>query len=363
MDTKRIVLLPGDGVGPEVVAEAQKVLAALAQRLPVAFSYETHDIGGAAYDAQGVPLPEETLAACLAADAVFLGAVGGPAYDALPPALRPEQGLLQLRKGLGLYANLRPVCTTSGIDLMMVRELTGGLYFGQPKGRTGTGAQERAVDTMVYTRPEIERIAHLGFELAQARRGQLTSIDKANVLATSQLWRDVVNGLAPQYPDVTVAHMYVDNAAMQLIRNPQQFDVMLTENMFGDILSDEAAMLAGSLGMLPSASFGAAAHPGGPRRGLYEPAHGSAPDIAGQDKVNPIATILSLAMMLEWSFGLADAARSIEAAVSQVLAAGIRTADIAEPGGQWVGTRAMGDAIVAAVDKIPAGSKCVSNRA
>jgi 3-isopropylmalate dehydrogenase len=353
----KIALLPGDGVGPEVLAEAEKVLAVLRGE---GLSVETEHapIGGAGYDAAKVPLPPATLALAQAADAVLMGAVGGPMYDTLPREVRPEQGLLQIRKALALFANLRPALlypelaaastlkpeVVAGLDLMIIRELTGDIYFGQPRGRrrNAAGADE-GFDTMRYSVPEVERIARVGFETARARGRKLCSVDKANVLDTSILWREVVTRIGSDYPDVALSHMYVDNAAMQLVRNPKQFDVIVTGNIFGDILSDEASMLAGSIGMLPSASLDAR------RKGLYEPIHGSAPDIAGQDKANPLATILSLAMLFRYTFARADLADRIEAAVRAVLRQGRRTGDIAQPGEPVIGTRAMGDAVAAAL--------------
>jgi 3-isopropylmalate dehydrogenase len=353
----KIAILPGDGIGPEIVAEALKVLERL-RRDGVAVETESAAIGGAGYDAAGQPLPEATLKLAQSADAVLLGAVGGPKYDALPRALRPEQGLLAIRKALGLFANLRPALlypelaavstlkaeVVSGLDVMIVRELTGDIYFGSPRGRrvNSAGATE-GFDTMLYSEPEIRRIARVGFDVAATRGGKLCSVDKANVLDTSILWREVVSAMAADYPAVQLSHMYVDNAAMQLVRDPRQFDVIVTGNMFGDILSDEASMLAGSIGMLPSASLDASG------KGLYEPIHGSAPDLAGHDQANPLATILSVAMMFRYTFGRADVADRIEAAVRTVLAGGLRTADLALAGEHVVGTRAMGDAVVAAL--------------
>ena len=353
----KIAMLPGDGIGTEIVAEAAKVLERL-RRDGLPIETETAPIGGAGYDAAGQPLPESTLAIAQRADAVVLGAVGGPKYESLPRHLRPEQGLLSIRKALGLFANLRPALlypelaassslkpeVVSGLDIMIVRELTGDIYFGTPRGRrvTAAGAAE-GFDTMLYSEPEIRRIACFGFEVARKRKRRLCSVDKANVLDTSILWREVVSSVAKDYADVELSHMYVDNAAMQLVREPRQFDVIVTGNMFGDILSDEASMLAGSIGMLPSASLDAN------NKGLYEPIHGSAPDIAGQDKANPLATILSLAMMFRYTFGRADVSDRIEAAVRKVLAQGKRTGDIALPGEQITGTREMGDAVVAAL--------------
>jgi 3-isopropylmalate dehydrogenase len=353
----KIAMLPGDGIGNEIVAEAAKVLERL-RRDGLPIETETAPIGGAGYDAVGQPLPEATLAIAQRAEAVVLGAVGGSKYESLPRHLRPEQGLLSIRKALGLFANLRPALlypelaassslkpeVVSGLDIMIVRELTGDIYFGTPRGRrvNAAGAAE-GFDTMLYSEPEIRRIACFGFEVARKRKRRLCSVDKANVLDTSILWREVVSSVAKDYADVELSHMYVDNAAMQLVREPRQFDVIVTGNMFGDILSDEASMLAGSIGMLPSASLDAN------NKGLYEPIHGSAPDIAGQDKANPLATILSLAMMFRYTFGRADVSDRIEAAVRKVLAQGKRTGDIALPGEQITGTREMGDAVVAAL--------------
>ncbi len=353
----KIAILPGDGIGPEIVREAVKVLDAL-RRDGLPIETEAAPIGGAGYDAAKHPLPESTLALARAADAVLLGAVGGPHYDTLPRALRPEQGILGIRKALALFANLRPALlfpelaavstlkpeVVSGLDLMIVRELTGDIYFGEPRGRRKNAAgEDEGYDTMHYSAPEIRRIARVGFEIARQRRKRLCSVDKANVLDTSILWREVVTTMARDFPDVALTHMYVDNAAMQLVRNPQQFDVIVTGNLFGDILSDEASMLAGSIGMLPSASLDANG------KGLYEPIHGSAPDIAGQDKANPLATILSLAMMFRYTFARADVADRIEGAVRAVLQSGHRSGDIALPGAPVIGTRAMGDAVVVAL--------------
>jgi len=353
----KIALLPGDGIGPEVVAEAAKLLEWLRREgLPI--ETETALIGGAAYDAAGSPLPDVTLELAQAADAVLMGAVGGPQYDALPRAMRPEQGILAIRKALGLFANLRPALLfpelasastlkpefVAGLDLMIVRELTGDVYFGVPRGRRTNAAGEiEGFDTMLYAESEILRIARVGFEIAAKRGRKLCSVDKANVLDTSILWREVVTAAGRDYPDVTLSHMYVDNAAMQLVRAPKQFDVIVTGNLFGDILSDEASMLAGSIGMLPSASLDEN------NKGLYEPIHGSAPDLAGKNRANPLATILSLAMMFRYTFSRADVADRIEAAVRQVLAQGHRTADIAAPGERVIGAREMGDAVAAAL--------------
>jgi 3-isopropylmalate dehydrogenase len=351
----KIAVLPGDGIGPEIVAEAVKVLQALDLR----FELAPAPVGGAAFAAAGHPLPEATLKLAQAADAVLFGAVGDWKYDRLERALRPEQAILGLRKELGLFANFRPaVCypqltgasslkpeLVAGLDLLIIRELTGDIYFGQPRGRRKApdghfpGAEE-AFDTMRYSRPEIERIAHVAFQAARKRRGRVTSVDKANVLETFQFWKDVVGEVHAHYPDVALDHLYVDNAAMQLIKAPKQFDVIVTGNMFGDILSDAAAMLTGSIGMLPSASLNAE------NRGLYEPSHGSAPDIAGKNVANPLATILSAAMMLRFSLNQPQAAVRIESAVQQVLQDGLRTADIAGAGDSRIGTREMGDAVV-----------------
>jgi 3-isopropylmalate dehydrogenase len=353
----KIAVLAGDGIGPEIVREAVKVLDAL-RRDGLPIETEAATIGGAGYDSAKHPLPESTLALARAADAVLLGAVGGPQYDTLPRALRPEQGILGIRKALALFANLRPALlfpelaavstlkpdVVSGLDLMIVRELTGDIYFGEPRGRRKNAAgEDEGYDTMRYGASEIRRIARVGFEIARKRRKRLCSVDKANVLDTSILWREVVTATARDFLDVALTHMYVDNAAMQLVREPRQFDVIVTGNLFGDILSDEASMLAGSIGMLPSASLDADG------KGLYEPIHGSAPDIAGQDKANPLATILSLAMMFRYTFARADLADRIEGAVRTVLHTGHRSGDIALPGEAVIGTRAMGDAVVAAL--------------
>lgn len=353
----KIAVLPGDGIGPEITAQAVRVLEALAAD-GLALEIETAPVGGAGYDAAGDPLPAETLALCEASDAILFGAVGGPAYDNLPREHRPEQGLLRLRKHLDLFANLRPALVypelahasslrpelVAGLDILIVRELTGDIYFGQPRGirRTESGERE-GFDTMRYTEGEIRRIARTAFEAARKRDRRVCSVDKANVLETTQLWRDVVTETHADYPDIALSHMYVDNAAMQLVRAPRQFDVIVTGNMFGDILSDEASMLTGSIGMLPSASLNERGF------GMYEPIHGSAPDIAGQDKANPLATIISAAMMLRYSLHQEAAAQRIEKAVAKVLASGLRTADIAAPGEATVGTVAMGDAVLAAL--------------
>jgi len=337
-----ICVLPGDGIGPEIVAQAVRVLEKVGEVFGHEFACETHLIGGAAIDATGGPLPEATLAAAKASDAVLLGAVGGPRWDAIDKAIRPEKGLLGIRKELGLFANLRPArlfpelaascclrpdIVGQGLDVMVVRELTGGAYFGQPRGEEVRGGERVALNTMIYSESEIRRIARVGFETARKRSGKLCSVDKANVLEVSQLWREVVIEEAANHPDVELSHMYVDNAAMQLVRAPSQFDVIVTENLFGDILSDEAAIITGSIGMLPSASLGA----GGP--GLYEPIHGSAPDIAGKDLANPLATILSVSMMFVHSLGLAAEAAAVDRAVAEVLRQGWRTGDIMGAGG------------------------------
>jgi 3-isopropylmalate dehydrogenase len=353
----KIAVLAGDGIGPEIVAQAVRVLKALS-RDGLALELEEAPFGGAGMDALGDPLPEPTLKLARSADAVLCGAVGGPKYDALPRPQRPEQGILRIRKELGLFANLRPALmfpeltrasslkpeVVSGLDIMIVRELTGDIYFGEPRGRrSNTRGEREGYDTMLYAEPEIRRIAEIAFAAAMKRGRKLCSVDKENVLETSRLWREVVSGIGKQYPQVELTHMYVDNAAMQLVRAPRHFDVIVTGNMFGDILSDEASMLTGSIGMLPSASLDAKS------KGLYEPAHGSAPDIAGRNLANPLATVLSCAMMLRYTFNQEAAARRIEAAVRKVLAQGYRTADIQEPGTKNVGTKEMGDAVVAAL--------------
>ena len=354
MAQHRVVLLPGDGIGPEITAVARQLLEAVSQRHGFELCFDEQLIGGSAIDACGEPLPASTLDACKAADAVLLAAIGSPRFDNLPRDKRPETGLLGLRSGMALFANLRPVMIVpaligasslrpeviEGVDLMVVRELTGGIYFGQPKGRIQADGEERGFNTMTYSSSEVDRIAKVAYDLARERRGNLCSIDKANVLDVSQLWRDRVDAMAPAYSDVEVSHMYVDNAAMQLVRSPRQFDVLLTGNLFGDILSDEAAMLTGSIGMLPSASLGS----DGP--GLFEPVHGSAPDIAGQDKANPMAMVLSAAMMLRIGLKQTEAAADLEAAVDKVLAAGFRTGDLMAEGCTALGCRAMGDALL-----------------
>ncbi|WP_372722364.1 3-isopropylmalate dehydrogenase [Immundisolibacter sp.] len=356
--TSKLLLLPGDGIGPEILAEAEKLLACLQADFGMGFECERGLIGGCAIDATGRPLPDETVSLARAADAVLLGAVGGPKWDQGPPALRPERGLLGIRKALGLYANLRPALlfpelasastlkseVVAGLDILIIRELTGGIYFGEPRGvDTLPDGSREGRNTMVYGEAEIERIGRTGFDIARRRGRRLCSVDKANVLETSQLWREVMTRLAAEYPDVELSHMYVDNAAMQLVRAPKQFDVVVTENLFGDILSDCAAMLTGSIGMLPSASLNETGF------GLYEPVHGSAPDIAGQHKANPLATLLSVAMLLRYSLGQQDTADRVERAVGSVLRQGLRTRDIAVTGDTLVSTTMMGDAVVAAL--------------
>lgn len=373
----KIILLPGDGIGPEIMAQAEKVLALLAKH-GVSLTWQTAPIGGAAVEAEGSPFPETTQQAVAAADAVLLAAVGAPQYDSLPRQLRPERGLLALRQAMGVFANLRPARllpmlanastlksdVVADLDVMIVRELTGGIYFGQPRGIrevTVDGVHEReGFNSLHYRESEIVRVAEVAFRLAQQRQKRLCSVDKANVLETSELWREVVMTVGKRYPDVMLSHMYVDNAAMQLVRAPKQFDVLLTDNLFGDILSDQAAMLTGSIGLLPSAALNAEG------KGLYEPIHGSAPDIAGQDKANPLAMLFSLAMLLRYSHQLADfgekTATALEQAIADVLAAGFRTADIAEgfaegsaEGSKAVGCQQMGDLVVAALAKRLAG--------
>ncbi|HUT69262.1 MAG TPA: 3-isopropylmalate dehydrogenase [Desulfatiglandales bacterium] len=353
---KRIAILPGDGIGPEVMHEAVKVLDAAQERFSFELAYELADVGGCAIDKYGEALPQQTLRLCESSDAILFGSVGGPQWEGLPPDKQPERAaLLHVRKHFDLFCNLRParvfkalagasplhpVIIKEGFDILVVRELTGGIYFGQPKGRQGSGPGERAFDTMVYTRQEIERIARMGFAFARGRRKRVTSVDKANVLSTMVFWREVVSEIGEEYGDIELNHIYVDNATMQLIKDPHQFDVLLCGNMFGDIISDECAMLTGSIGLLSSASVNES------RFGLYEPAGGSAPDIAGRGIANPIAQILSAAMLLRYSLDLAEAADAIEGAVAGVLEAGIRTADIALDKSKAVGTSEMGDAVV-----------------
>ena len=354
----KILILPGDGIGPEVVAEAVKVLRVADRRFGLGVELSEGLLGGAAIDAYGKPLPEETLAKARAADAILLGAVGGPKWDNIDRALRPEKGLLAIRAELGLFGNLRPAIlypqlagasalkpeVVSGLDILIVRELTGGIYFGEPRGiRTLENGERQGFNTDIYSESEIRRIGRVAFEAARKRGKRLCSVDKANVLEVTVLWREVMTELAAEYPDVELSHMYVDNAAMQLVRAPKQFDVVVTGNLFGDILSDAAAMLTGSIGMLPSASLDVNG------KGMYEPVHGSAPDIAGQGKANPLATVLSLAMMLRYSFGKAEAAAAIERAVGTVLDAGLRTGDIMTAGCQLVNTATMGDALCEAL--------------
>ena len=353
----KIAVLPGDGIGPEIVTQALRVLEVLKNE-GMKMEFTEAPLGGQAYDEYGHPYPEFTQNICRAADAVLLGAVGGPQYDNLDRPLRPERGLLAIRKDLGLFANLRPAMlypelanastlkpeVVAGLDIMIVRELTGDVYFGQPRGiRTNEAGEREGFNTMVYSESEVRRIAHVAFDIAMKRGKKLCSVDKANVLETTEFWKEIVIDVAKEYPEVELSHMYVDNAAMQLIRNPKQFDVMVTGNIFGDILSDEASMLTGSIGMLASASLDAS------KQGLYEPSHGSAPDIAGQNLANPIATVLSVAMMLRYSFDNEEAATRIENAIKKVLAAGYRTGDIFEEGMKKVSCSEMGDQIVAAM--------------
>ncbi len=349
-----IAVIEGDGIGPEIVSAAMQALESVGKLYGHTFVFNKVPMGGNAYDKFGEPLPQSTVDACLASDSVLLGAVGGPKWDTLPGHLRPEAGLLGIRQKLGLYANIRPAkllqelrdacplrqdVADRGFDIVIIRELTGGMYFGERGRRHGANGEE-AFDTECYSEMEIERIGRIGFEIARERGHKLCSIDKANVLESSRLWREVMIRLSAQYPDVQLSHMLVDNAAMQLVKNPAQFDVIVTSNMFGDILSDEASQITGSIGLLPSASLGET------KRGMYEPIHGSAPDIAGQDKANPIATVLSVAMMLRLSFGLEAEAKSLEDAVSRVLRKGLRTADIAKAGDAVLGCKAMADAIL-----------------
>ncbi|MCV6627426.1 MAG: 3-isopropylmalate dehydrogenase [Cellvibrionaceae bacterium] len=356
--SKTVLILPGDGIGPEIIAEAKKVLDAVNAKYNLGIEYTDGSLGGASIDQHGVPLSDDTLAKARAADAILLGAVGGPKWDKLDPAIRPEKGLLKIRSELELFANLRPAIlypqlaeastlkpeVVAGLDILIVRELTGGIYFGQPRGiRTLENGERQGYNTYVYAEHEIERIGRNAFEMAMKRDKKLCSVDKANVLEATMLWREVMDRLAPEYPEVELSHMYVDNAAMQLVRAPKQFDVMVTGNMFGDILSDAAAMLTGSIGMLPSASLDKNGC------GMYEPCHGSAPDIAGQGIANPLATILSVAMMLRYSLDMPEPANEIEAAVSKVLDQGLRTADIYTDGMQKVSTSEMGAAVVAAL--------------
>lgn len=357
---RTIVILPGDGIGPEIIAQATRVLEQINARFDLNLNLQSCVFGGAAYDEHGTPLPESTLDACKRADAILLGAIGGPAYDTAPRDLRPEKGLLQLRSELELFANLRPALLypelagasslkpelVAGLDLMILRELTGGIYFGQPRGIELRDGERTGFNTMVYKESEIRRIAVRAFEIAQQRNKRLCSVDKANVLEVSELWREILTDVGKQYPDVELTHLYVDNAAMQLIRAPRQFDVLVTSNLFGDVLSDAAAMLTGSIGMLPSASLDANG------KGMYEPVHGSAPDITGQGIANPLATILSASMMLRYTLGEAAAADAIDSAVMQVISKGYRCQDIASGSAdeQVINTQAMGDAILASMD-------------
>jgi 3-isopropylmalate dehydrogenase len=355
--TKQILVMSGDGIGPEIVAEAVKVLDTVKKKFSLDISTDEALVGGSAYDVHGDPLPEVSLEKARAADAILFGSIGGPKWDTIERDKRPERGLLRLRSSLGLFANLRPAILfpqlasasslkpeiVSGLDILIVRELTGGIYFGQPRGIRVENGERVGFNTDVYSESEIRRIGRVAFELAMVRGKKLLSVDKANVLEVTELWKEVITSMASEYPEVQVSHMYVDNAAMQLVRAPKQFDVIVTGNLFGDILSDEAAMLTGSIGMLPSASLDEN------RKGLYEPCHGSAPDIAGQGIANPLATILSLSMLLRYSLERADVADAIEKAVEQVLESGLRTADIWTEGCRKVGTTEMGDAVVAAL--------------
>jgi len=369
MTTHHLLLLPGDGIGPEVVGEVKRVIARLNERRPDRFEYEEGLVGGAAYDAHGRAVSDETMGKALAADAVLFGAVGGPKWDNVPYEVRPEAGLLRLRKDLQLFANLRPaICYAAladssslkrelveGLDILIVRELTGGVYFGEPKEIRDLGnGQKRGIDTQVYDTYEIERIARVAFDLAKTRRGKVTSMEKRNVMKSGVLWNEVVTAVHKrEYPDLTLEHMLADAGGMQLVRAPKQFDVIVTDNLFGDMLSDVAAMLTGSLGMLPSASFGAPDPKTGKRKALYEPVHGSAPDIAGKGIANPIAMLASFAMALRYSFGLGADAERLEQAISAVLDRGLRTADIWTEGTEKVGTRAMGEAILAELERAP----------
>ncbi len=362
-----ILALPGDGIGPEVVAEARRVAAWLADTRSVAFQFIDGLVGGASYEAHGVPLTDETMRVAMEADAVLLGAVGGPKWDKLEFKFKPERGLLRLRKDMDLFANLRPAMVypalaeastlkpeiVAGLDIMIVRELTGGVYFGEPRGITDIGGgNRRGINTQVYTTQEIHRVGRVAFDIARARGRKVCSVEKANVMESGLLWREEITKLhAAEFADVALSHMYADNCAMQLVRNPKQFDVIVTDNLFGDMLSDEAAQLTGSLGMLPSASLGAT-DSSGKRRALYEPIHGSAPDIAGQGMANPLATILSFAMLLRYSFNRAVEADLVEQAVGNVLEHGVRTRDILQPGKTLVSTKAMGDAVLAELERL-----------
>ena len=372
MTARHILLIPGDGIGPEVVTQAQRVLAWAGESSGETFTFDTALIGGAAYDATGHPFPAETLTKAKAADAILLGAVGGPQWESLPIAVRPERGLLAIRKELDLFANLRPAMCfealadasslkpeiIAGLDILIVRELTGDIYFGQPRGVTQEGNHRVGRNTMIYADWEVTRIARVALDMARTRGSKLCSVDKANVLECTEMWREEVIKLhAAEYSDVALSHMYVDNAAMQLVRNPKQFDVMVTGNMFGDILSDCAAMLTGSLGMLPSASLGEINEKTGQRPALYEPVHGSAPDIAGKNIANPIATILSAGMMLRYSFNRVREADLLDRAIADVLQSGLRTADILQPGAKPASTTDMGDAILAALTRLSNAQK------
>ena len=366
---RKVLVLPGDGIGPEIMREVMRVVEFFDRRHIASFDVSEGLVGGAAYDASGVPLTDATMAQALASDAVLFGSVGGPKWEALPFELRPERGLLRLRKEMDLFANLRPAVVfealadasalkrdlVAGLDIMIVRELTGGIYFGEPRGvETLPDGTRRGINTEVYTEAEIERVVRAGFDLAMKRQRRLCEVDKANVMESGGLWREVAERVHADYAQVALSFMYADNCAMQLVRNPKQFDVIVTSNLFGDILSDCAAMLTGSLGMLPSASLGAADAPGthgGRRRALYEPVHGSAPDIAGKGVANPLASILSFAMMLRYSFDLAEEANLVEDAVRRALAAGVRTADILQPNTARVSTRVMGDTILRELEK------------
>jgi 3-isopropylmalate dehydrogenase len=364
--SKKLLILPGDGIGPEVMAQVKRVIEWMNKKRKTAFETEDGLVGGASYDKHGTPLTDATMARALEVDAVMLGAVGGPKWDDLPFEVKPERGLLRLRKDMELFANLRPALVfdalaeastlktelVQGLDIMIVRELTGGVYFGQPRGiETLPNGERKGLDSQVYTTSEIIRIGRVAFELARKRSHRLCSVEKANVMMSGVLWRDEMTKLGKEYPDVELSHMYADNCAMQLVRNPKQFDVIVTDNLFGDLLSDCAAMLTGSLGMLPSASLGAA-DAKGRRKALYEPVHGSAPDIAGRDIANPLATILSFSMCLRYSFDMAKEADLIDQAAKNVLAGGLRTADIMQPGKAKVSTGVMGESIIREMDKL-----------
>jgi 3-isopropylmalate dehydrogenase len=368
MSNKKLLLLPGDGIGPEVMAQVKRVIDWMAKKRNIKFDVSEDLVGGAAYDKHGIPLTDATMQKAQESDAVILGAVGGPKWDNLPFEVKPERGLLRLRKDMDLFANLRPAMVfdalveastlkpevVQGLDIMIVRELTGGVYFGQPKGiETLQDGQKRGFDNQTYTSSEIERIGRVAFELARKRSKKLCSVEKANVMMSGVLWREVMTKLGPEYPDIELSHMFADNCSMQLVRNPKQFDVIVTDNLFGDILSDTASMLTGSLGMLPSASLGAP-DKNGKMKAMYEPVHGSAPDIAGRDIANPMATILSFSMCLRYSFDMAKEADLIETAAKNVLAGGLRTADIMSPGKAKVSTTVMGEALVRELDKLTA---------